>query len=157
MATDLTDYYKLLGVSPAATGEEITRAYRKAMKRVHPDSQQPDRRVAAEERAKELNLAYSTLSRPESRRQYDTQLRASLVQEQIMGRYVGGFGGPDSGAADPFAPRRPHRSEFLIREQRQADRGAMLSLFLTFGCLGFLLIGGLLVFTILALLYHFVA
>ena len=71
----------------------------------------PDRRVAAEERAKELNLAYTTLSRPDSRRQYDTQLRASMVQEQIMGRYVGGFGGPDSGAADPFAPRRPRRSD----------------------------------------------
>ena len=29
MASNLTDYYKLLGVPPSATGEEITRAYRK--------------------------------------------------------------------------------------------------------------------------------
>ena len=105
-------YTSCSGFHPSATGDEITRAYRNAMKRVHPDAQQPDRRVAAEERAKQLNHAYTTLSRPDRRRQYDTELRASMVQEQIMGRYVGGFGGPNSNAADPFAQRKPRRSEF---------------------------------------------
>ena len=90
MTPEAPNLYKLLGVSPSATGDEITRAYRNAMKRVHPDAQQPDRRVAAEERAKQLNHAYTTLSRPDRRRQYDTELRASMVQEQIMGRYVEG-------------------------------------------------------------------
>src|SRR4051794_11287176 len=55
MTPEAPNLYKLLGVSPSATGDEITRAYRSAMKRVHPDAQQPERRVAAEERAKQLN------------------------------------------------------------------------------------------------------
>jgi DnaJ-class molecular chaperone len=141
MTLEAPNLYKLLGVSPSATGDEITRAYRNAMKRVHPDAQQPERRVAAEERAKQLNHAYTTLSRPDRRRQYDTELRASMVQEQIMGRYVGGFGGPNSNAADPFAQRKPRRSEFLIREQKHADRFATISLFFVFGCVAIFLIG----------------
>lgn len=32
-----TDPYELLGVSPWATGEDITRAYREQLKRYHPD------------------------------------------------------------------------------------------------------------------------
>lgn len=155
MPAPVTDYYKLLGISPSATGEEITRAYRKAMKQAHPDSQHPDRRSGAEERAKELNLAYATLSRPDQRRQYDAQLRAALMQEQIMGRYTGGFTGAQTGSGSPFAPPPPRRSEFLIREQKRADRGATISLFLTFGCLGVLIIGGLMLLTLIMLLYRF--
>jgi curved DNA-binding protein CbpA len=151
MTPNAPDYYKLLGVSPSATGDEITRAYRNAMKRVHPDAQQPDRRIAAEERAKQLNHAYTTLSRPDRRRQYDTELRASMVQEQIMGRYVGGFGGPNSNAADPFAQRKPRRSDFLIREQRQSDRFATISLFFVFGCLAIFLIASVVAFSIVVL------
>ena len=33
----MTDPYKVLGVSPGATDEEITKAYRRLAKKYHPD------------------------------------------------------------------------------------------------------------------------
>ena len=41
---DQEDHYSLLGVPFTATHAEITRAYRQAMKRAHPDRQLPERR-----------------------------------------------------------------------------------------------------------------
>ncbi|MGH2618890.1 MAG: J domain-containing protein, partial [Thermomicrobiales bacterium] len=59
---DEEDHYSLLGVPFTATHAEITRAYRRAIKRAHPDRQRPERREAAEEFARRLNAAYTMLS-----------------------------------------------------------------------------------------------
>lgn len=53
------DPYKILGVSPGATDEEITKAYRKLAKKYHPDLN-PGDDVAAEKMA-EINAAYDRL------------------------------------------------------------------------------------------------
>ena len=62
------DYYKTLGLSSAATREEIRRAYRILARRYHPDVN-PGK--ATDEKFRQISEAYEVLSNPEQRRQYD--------------------------------------------------------------------------------------
>ena len=64
------DYYKLLGLETSRVSiEEIKIAYRSAAKKYHPDLNIRD--SLAEERIKDINEAYRTLSVPASKRKYD--------------------------------------------------------------------------------------
>ena len=131
---EAADYYALLGVPPTASAAQITRAYRAAMKRAHPDRQRPEQRQAAEARARLLNQAYGTLAKPLSRQAYDQTIRARIVQDQIMSRYAGGLGAPQVNGHDPFAQhlRRPPTAA-QRRDQARSDRNAMISILLVFG------------------------
>ncbi|MBD3282398.1 MAG: molecular chaperone DnaJ [Candidatus Portnoybacteria bacterium] len=60
------DYYKLLGIDKNASKEEIKKAYRKLAHKYHPDKQGGD-----EQKFKEINEAYQTLSNDQKRQQYD--------------------------------------------------------------------------------------
>lgn len=65
----LKNYYTVLGVSENANAEAIKKAYRKLAREYHPDHN-PDK-PNAEDRFKEIQEAYSTLSDPKKRKQYD--------------------------------------------------------------------------------------
>ena len=67
------DFYAILGVSKDADAATIKKAYRKLARQLHPDHNAGD--TAAEAKFKEVGEAYSVLSDPEQRQQYD-QLRA---------------------------------------------------------------------------------
>ena len=69
MPTEFKDYYRVLGVSPKATDEEIKKAFRTLARKHHPDVAKDKK--TAEEKFKEINEANEVLSHPESRRKYD--------------------------------------------------------------------------------------
>lgn len=56
----MQDPYKVLGVSPDATDEEITKAYRKLVKKYHPDLN-PDDPEGANKKMSEINVAYEEI------------------------------------------------------------------------------------------------
>ena len=69
------DYYEILGISKAASDEEIKKAYRAKALQYHPDKNQGN--AAAEEMFKKINEAYSVLSDSKKRADYDTGGTAS--------------------------------------------------------------------------------
>ena len=85
------DYYEVLGVDRNADEETIKRAYRKLAKKYHPDMNPGDKDAA--EKFAEASEAYSVLSDPDKRRQYDQFGHAAFENGGAGG--AGGFGGFD--------------------------------------------------------------
>ncbi len=90
------DFYQTLGVGKSNTPEEIKRAYRKLARLYHPDANPGDHTKA--EKFKEISEAYSVLSDPERRKEYDEVRR--LVESGGYQHFPGagsGHGGPFGG------------------------------------------------------------
>ncbi len=75
-----TDYYSVLGVGPEASSKEITRAYRKLARELHPDKNPGD--TAAEERFKAVSAAYDVLGDESRRAEYDEVRRLGPMAGQ---------------------------------------------------------------------------
>jgi molecular chaperone DnaJ len=89
------DFYAVLGVKKDVSEADLKKTYRKLARQYHPDSNAGD--AKAEARFKEISEAYSVLSDPEQRTEYD-QVRA-------MGsgaRFTSGAGGQSGGFEDVF-------------------------------------------------------
>ena len=83
------NFYEVLGVAENASDKEITKAYRKLARDLHPDQNPGD--TAAEERFKEVSAAYDVLGDADKRKEYD-QVRAMGPMGGFAG--AGGAGGP---------------------------------------------------------------
>lgn len=122
------NYYAVLDVPLDATREEITRTYRGLMRISHPDNfTEPIDRLKAEERSKLINAAYTVLSRPDIRKEYDKVMRHQLMAEVVMQRYTGGAPGRPS----PLERERRPPSPATVRAQRAAYRSAVMQLLMT--------------------------
>ncbi len=75
------DYYKILGLKNSnVTIEEIKQAYREQAKKYHPDINTTSN--FAEERFKDINEAYKTLSNSSSKRKYDRMWNSRIGKKQ---------------------------------------------------------------------------
>jgi molecular chaperone DnaJ len=108
----VVDYYEALGVSRDATQDELKRAFRQKARETHPDANPGD--PSAEQRFREVALAYEVLSDPQRRAAYDRggqveygDLFSSFAGiDDLLSRFFGGglgfgFGGragPATGA-----------------------------------------------------------
>lgn len=98
------DYYAALGVPKDASAADIKKAYRKLARENHPDKTVGDAdREAAEDRFKAVSEAYSVLSDPTRRKEYDEA--RTLLGPGGAGRFrpPGGGGGRGGGAQYDFS------------------------------------------------------
>lgn len=89
----MEDPYKVLGLEPNASDEEVKRAYRRLAKQYHPDRNPGDE--AAAQKMREINIAYEMITDPE--------------KQQPAGSYY-----------DPFRGQRQTQSEGVDPYQQAA-------------------------------------
>lgn len=109
---DSQDLYGLLGVSRSASQEEIKKAYRKLVRKHHPDANPGDQE--AETRFKSINLAYEILQDPQKRARYD--------QFGTIGDAPPGSG-PFGGGFEPFGDIFGDLFESVFGGARRGARG----------------------------------
>lgn len=94
------DYYSILGLSKAASSDDIKKAYRKLARKYHPDIN-PDNEEA-KRKFQQINEANEVLSDPEKRKKYDEygenwkhaeEYEKARQQQAQNGGFAGDFGG----------------------------------------------------------------
>ena len=94
------NYYDILGVKKDASKDDIRRAFKKLSLKYHPDKHINDSeedKKKAEEKFKEINEAYETLSDDKKRQEYDNPIPE-------------GFGFDPFGFGDFFSRRQSYRN-----------------------------------------------
>jgi molecular chaperone DnaJ len=115
MAAAKKDFYEVLGVPEKASAGDIKKAYRKLAKQYHPDANPGNPRAA--DRFKEIGEAYSVLSNPEKRKQYDNMRR------------LGAFGFGRAGSTSPPGTGGFQSEPGLSFEDLQGGFGNLSDLF----------------------------
>ena len=120
-----TEFYDRLGVSKDASQDEIKKAYRKLSKKYHPDI---NKEAGAEDKYKQVQEAYETLSDPQKRSAYDQYGPAGANGGFGGGGFdgfggAGGFGGFEDifssffgggGMRNPNAPRQGDDLQYRV-------------------------------------------
>lgn len=121
---DKRDYYEILGVARDASADEIRKVYRQQALKYHPDRNPGDK--AAEEKFKESTEAFSVLSDPNKRAQYDRFGHADMGGfdfssagmgdilshfQDMFSDFFGGFGGGFGAASGARRRRGPERGQ----------------------------------------------
>ncbi len=113
----MKDPYKVLGVDPTATDDEIKAAYRALARKYHPDKyRDSDLAEMAGEKMKEINAAYDEIQKIRSGQ---TTGRNPYGQQTYGGAYNSGQG---YGSSNPYITVRQ-----LINARRLNDAEAMLN------------------------------
>jgi molecular chaperone DnaJ len=144
------DYYKVLGVSESSTQREITRAYRKLARQYHPDTNPGD--AAAEERFKDISVAYDVVGDEAKRKEYDEARKLGPLGAMGFGpgggsgagAFTGDLGdlgdlfgnlfgrrGPGGGSRGPGPQRGTDLETELTMDFRDAVAGITTTLHLT--------------------------
>ena len=94
-------HYQVLGVAPTASPDEVRRAHRQLARVLHPDrlaGSSAAERTLAERRMREVNAAWTTLSNPARRADYDQELAAARPGTTVPRR-------PATSASSPRSAR----------------------------------------------------
>ncbi len=106
----MKDYYYILGIEKHATDEQVKSAYKKLAVKFHPDKNNGDKFF--EERFKDIQEAYETLSDPILKRNHDATLKNNT-----------NYGNTNTGKAYEEELKRKEREhqEELRRQQREHE------------------------------------
>jgi len=103
----MSTHYQTLEVDITAQMSEISASYRKLMRRYHPDLN-----PGSDEMASKITLAYSVLSDPTKRRQYDRTLPS--VTQPLRSEPVIKVSNPDVFVTKPSAGKRGRKRNGLL-------------------------------------------
>lgn len=132
----MTDPYKVLGVAPDASDDEIKKAYRALARKYHPDKyRDSDLADLASEKMKEVNAAYEEIQ---------NMRKNGGASSSSSGSGYGGYGGYSTGTSSASGNPRYNEirrlinasnvseAERLLNEFHEGDRGAEWNFL--FGC-----------------------
>jgi hypothetical protein len=127
----MNDPYRILGVSPQSSEEEITRAYRAQARRCHPDLHPGD--AAAEARMKEINAAYEAVKAQRAGGNAYGSASGGASQSTYGGDPYGsahsGAYGSAYGSTYGGAYRTPYGTYYVYRTPRSHRRRSPMGIF----------------------------
>lgn len=85
----MKDYYKILGVSKDASGDEIKKSFRKLAREYHPDKTGDD--IKKGQIFREINEAYEILGNEEKRKAYDMPKHSNQNRGKTSSKRETGF------------------------------------------------------------------
>ena len=126
----MDDPYKILGVSPGASEEEVTRAYRKLAKKYHPDLNPGDEEAA--KKMSEINAAYDRIKNPNGAGNRSAGSRSTYGSAYGRRTSYDPFGGfnPFGGAYGSYSEQSVNpldKARILINARRYSEAVQLLN------------------------------